>query len=95
MAFTSLGVYSLLLVLLFFVVLVLQLSFLAGRQRMVDSATFIFRILVKEHHIPMLSWQSLRSRFHYRLILAFTLIYNFLLTILIETTIGTNLVGLF
>lgn len=90
-AFTSLGAYSLGLTLIFFVVLVLEFSFLVDRLRIVDSATFIFRILVKEHHIPIVSSKTLK----YRLILSVTLIYHFLLTILIETTIGTNLVGFF
>lgn len=87
-AFTSLDLYSLVLALIFFVVLVLQFSFLIGQLRVVESATFIFRILVKEHH------QASTSRMKYRFILTFTLVYHFLLTILIETTIGTNLVVL-
>ena len=89
-AFTSLDVYSLALTLIFFVILVLQFSFLFDRLRIADSAIFFYRILVKEHHIE----SSVSKKPKYRFVLSFALIYHFLLTIMIETTIGTNLVVL-
>ena len=83
--FTTLDFYSLVIILSVFLILILLFSLLIGELKYKDSTILIYRIFIKEHHLTS-------SVLKYRLILTFILIYHFLLTILIEATVGSQLI---
>lgn len=84
-AFTSLDNLSSILVVLFLFVIIKMQSNIFKNIKLADSAITAFRMMIKKHHMPS---NEQKKKF----LLGLILIYQMLITMIIETTIGIGLV---